>query len=60
MEDSEKILNLNIPEQYLVTLHFALGLAIRNGFGLHQPDNDLVNEYGTADDAASLNIQQLW
>lgn len=60
LSDSEKLTLANTPEQDLIDLHFSLGLAIRNGFELHRPDNRLVIECGTADDASMQIIHQLW
>ena len=60
LSDSDKNIIANTPEQDLVDLHFSLGLAIRNGFGLHQPDSQLVSKCVSADDASMLIIRQLW
>lgn len=62
LTDEEKNVVANTQEQNLIDLHFSLGLAIRNGFGLYQPDSPLFGDCGamSADDASQLIIRQLW
>lgn len=50
-----------MQEDDLVDLHFGLGLAIRNAFGLHEPGSKLLVscEVAHPDDAAGAIIQVL-
>lgn len=62
LEDAQKITLAAMTEGELFNLHFSLGLAIRNGFGLHDPGSQLIIDCGTADpdDASGLIISELW
>lgn len=58
----QKLMLALTPEDDLVDLHFTLGLAIRNAFGLHEPGNKLLVDCGTVhpDDASGVIIKELW
>ncbi|MDP1773018.1 MAG: hypothetical protein Q8L15_12100 [Methylobacter sp.] len=51
-----------MPEENLFTLHFSLGIAIRNAFSLHESGSNLLASCGAAhpDDASELIIKKLW
>jgi len=51
-----------LKEDDLIDLHFTLGLAIRNAFGLHDLDSKLLADCGTKhpDDGAGVVINELW
>lgn len=51
-----------LPEDDLIWLHFGLGTAIRNDFGLWAPDSPLLRATGKdhADDAAAVIVRTLW
>lgn len=51
-----------LPEDDLIWLHFGLGSAIRNDFGLWAPDSPLLRATGKdhADDAAAVIVRTLW
>lgn len=51
-----------MPENDLIDLHFTLGLAIRNAFGLHEPGSKLLVDCGAShpDDASGAIILELW
>jgi hypothetical protein len=48
-------------EEDLIDLHFSLGMAIRNAFGLHEPGSKLLASCGVAqpDDASSMILMEL-
>ena len=49
------------PKDELFSLHFGLGISVRNAFGLHDPDNALVAACGQqADDVSMLIIEKFW
>jgi hypothetical protein len=62
LEDEHKAVIASLREEDLIDLHFDLGLAIRNAFGLHEPGNKLLASCGIAhpDDAAGTIIKVLW
>jgi hypothetical protein len=62
LEDEHKAAIANIQEKDLIGLHLGLGTAIRNAFGVHEPDSKLLESCGVAhpDDAAGTIIQVLW
>jgi hypothetical protein len=62
LEDEHKAVIASLREEDLIDLHFDLGLAIRNAFGLHEPGSKLLASCGVAqpDDAADTIIQVLW
>jgi hypothetical protein len=51
-----------LPEDDLIWLHFGLGTAIRNDFGLWAPDSPILRATGKdhADDAAAFIVRTLW
>ncbi|MBD9362325.1 DUF6794 domain-containing protein [Methylomonas fluvii] len=52
-----------MEEDELINLHFCLGVAIRNAFGLHKSDSELLAAFGVGihpDDANGLIIKALW
>jgi hypothetical protein len=59
-EDQAKIAQTS--ESELIDLHFGLGLAVRNAFGLHDRGSPLRLSCGTEhpDDASQIIIQALW
>lgn len=62
MEDEYKQSIAAMPEYDLLDLHFTLGMAIRNAFGLHAPGSKLLTNCGVThpDDASGVIIRQLW
>jgi hypothetical protein len=68
LEDDHKAAIAFMQEEDLINLHFGLGMAIRNAFGLHEQGNKLLtscnnNElYNSVhpDDASEVIIRQLW
>ena len=64
----QKIAIAAMQEEDLINLHFSLGMAIRNAFGLHDADSKLLascnpNESYNAthpDDVSGVIIQALW
>jgi hypothetical protein len=53
----------DLKETSLSVLHYGLGMAIRNSFGLHHPDSVLLaacTTTGDADDASQVIITALW
>jgi hypothetical protein len=61
LEDEHKAVIASLREEDLIDLHFDLGLAIRNAFGLHEPGSKLLASCGVAhpDDAAGTILQAL-
>ena len=51
-----------MKENDLIDLHFSLGLAIHNAFGLHDLGGKLIADCGVVhpDDAAGVIINALW
>ncbi len=51
-----------LQEDELFDLHFTLGLAIRNAFGLHDINSKLLADCGTKhpDDGAGVIVNGLW
>jgi len=51
-----------LSEDDLITLHFSLGISIRNAFGLHEPNSPLLAACGVwhPDDASGVIIRELW
>jgi len=51
-----------LKEDDLIDLHFGLGLAIRNAFGLHDLDSKLLADCGTKhpDGGAGVIVNELW
>jgi hypothetical protein len=68
LDGEQKIAIAVLPEEDLIDLHFRLGIAIRNAFGLHKQGSKLLascsnNEiYNSvhSDDASGVIIQALW
>jgi len=62
LTDEQKNEIAALQEDDLIDLHFGLGLAIRNAFGLHDPNSKLLADCGTKhpDDGAGVVIKQLW
>ena len=63
LDDEQKIDIATLQEYDLIYLHFTLGLAIRNAFGLHNADSKLLASCNTAihpDDVSGLIIKALW
>jgi len=42
LSGEQKIAIAVMPEEDLINLHFSLGMAIRNAFGLHKPGSKLL------------------
>ena len=51
-----------MPEGDLITLHFGLGMEIRNAFGLHDLCSKLLSDCDEVhpDDASGVIIKELW
>ncbi|MGZ8182320.1 MAG: DUF6794 domain-containing protein [Methylobacter sp.] len=68
LDGEQKIAIAVMQEEDLINLHFGLGMAIRNAFGLHEQGSKLLasrnnNEsYNSVhpDDASGVIIRQLW
>jgi hypothetical protein len=72
LDDEQKLEIAHLPEEDLIFLHLGLGLAIRNGFGLHDEGSKLLDSCKQtlhpgafyhpvqADDASGLIIKALW
>lgn len=62
LEEKDQLTIAAMEPNNLIDLHFGLGLAIRNAYDLHNPDNPLLIECDTShpDDAALLIIHALW
>jgi len=62
LSDDQKDEIRALKEDDLIDLHFGLGLAIRNAFGLHDLDSKLLADCGTKhpDDAAGVVVSKLW
>ena len=72
LEGEHKIAIAIMRKEDLVDLHFSLGMAIRNAFGLHEPGSKLLASCNNAihlntsynathpDDASGVIIQALW
>ena len=72
LEGEHKIALAIMRKEDLVDLHFSLGMAIRNAFGLHEPGSKLLASCNNAihpntsynathpDDASGVIIQALW
>jgi hypothetical protein len=61
LDDRQKVTIAAMREEDLIDLHFGLGMAIRNAFGLHEPGNKLLASCGVAhpDDASEVIIREL-
>jgi len=62
LSDEQKNEIAALQEDDLIDLHFGLGLAIRNAFGLHDPDSKLLADCETKhpDDGAGVIVKALW
>ncbi|POZ50693.1 DUF6794 domain-containing protein [Methylovulum psychrotolerans] len=52
----------SVSEDGLTDFHLGLGMAVRNAFGLHEPDSLLLAATGTPhpDDASGIILLALW
>jgi len=62
LDGEQKVALATMTEGDLIDLHFSLGLAIRNAFGLHKPGSKLLVDCGVThpDDASGMIISELW
>jgi len=62
LTDEQKNEIAALREDELFDLHFTLGMAIRNAFGLHDLNSKLLADCGTKhpDDGAGVVIEKLW
>ena len=63
LDDEQKIDIATLQEDDLIYLHFSLGMAIRNAFGLHHANSRLLASCDTAihpDDVSEVIIKALW
>ena len=63
LDDEQKIDIATLQEDDLIYLHFNLGMAIRNAFGLHNSDSRLLASCDTVihpDDVSGVIIKALW
>ena len=63
LDDEQKIDIATLQEDDLIYLHFSLGMAVRNAFGLHHVDSKLLASCDTAthpDDVSGVIIKVLW
>lgn len=62
LDDEQKIVIASLQEEDLIDLHFSLGMAIRNAFGLHKPQSKLLTSCGVVhpDDVSGVIIKILW
>jgi len=62
LDDEHKAAIAAMREEDLIDLHFGLGMAIRNAFGLHEPGSQLLASCGVAhpDDASEMIVKMLW
>jgi hypothetical protein len=62
LESEHKATTANLQEDDLIDLHYSLGMAIRNAFGLHKPHSKLLASCNVAhpDDAYGVLIKKLW
>ncbi|MDT4330765.1 DUF6794 domain-containing protein [Methylomonas sp. MS20] len=62
LEEKDQLTIAAMELNNLIDLHYGLGLAIRNAYDLHNPDNPLLIECDTShpDDAALFIIHALW
>jgi hypothetical protein len=62
LDGEQKATLAAMREEDLIDLHFSLGMAIRNAFGLHTPDSKLKVSFGPliqADDVSMEIIRKL-
>ncbi|WP_371744343.1 DUF6794 domain-containing protein [Methylomonas fluvii] len=62
LEEKDQLTIAAMDPNNLIDLHVGLGLAIRNAYDLHNPDNPILFECATSrpDDAARFIIHALW
>lgn len=62
LDEDQKAIIAAMREEDLIDLHFGLGMAIRNAFGLHEPGSQLLTSCGVAhpDDASEIFVKMLW
>ena len=62
LDDEQRLAITVMGENDLIDLHFSLGMAIRNAFGLHDPDSKLLQSCHVVhpDDASGVIIKELW
>jgi hypothetical protein len=63
LDDEQKTAIAAMREEDLIDLHFGLGMAIRNAFGLHAQESKLKVSFGPliqADDISAEIIRELW
>ena len=62
LTDEQKNEIAALQKDDLIDLHFTLGLAIRNAFGLHDLGSKLLADCGTPhpDDGAGVIVKALW
>ncbi len=62
LESEHKTTIANLQEDDLIDLHYSLGMAIRNAFGLHKPHSNLLTSCNVVhpDDASGVLIKKLW
>jgi len=61
LDGEQKLAIAVMREEDLIDLHFSLGMAIRNAFGLHEPGSKLLADCGAVhpDDASGEIIREL-
>jgi hypothetical protein len=62
LDGEQKVVIAAMREEDLIDLHFGLGMAIRNAFGLHEPGSKLLASCGVVqpDDASEMIVKMLW
>jgi hypothetical protein len=62
LDDEQKLVIATMSEDDLIDLHFSLGTAIRNAFGVHDPESKLLESCGAIhpDDVSGQIIYDLW
>lgn len=62
LDDEQKLVIAMMSKKDLINLHFSLGMAIRNAFGLHKPESKLMKSCGSIhpDDVSGQIIHGLW
>jgi hypothetical protein len=62
LDEEQKIALATLQKDDLINLHFSLGMAIRNAFGLHHADSTLLASCDTAihpDDVSGVIVKAL-
>ena len=62
LDDEQKLILAAMPEDDLIDLHFSLGSAIRNAFGLYNEKSKLLESCGKTnpDDVSGQIVYALW